>query len=71
MYTLDFNSDRKFAMIEAMKNHGGSFVKSLGSCFMRADYSNFNKLCIAFPEYVKQYLEIADKDAALKGGDVN
>lgn len=55
------NDILKFEMIEAMKNHGGGFVQSLAECFACADATNFNKLCMAFPEYVEQYLA---RDAA-------
>ena len=50
-------------MIEAMRKYGGSFIVSLADCFMRADSSNFDKLCMAFPEYVEKYLAIAGRDA--------
>jgi len=47
--------EEKFKMIEAMRRYGGSFIKSLADCFMRADIINFEKLCRAFPEYVEEY----------------
>lgn len=58
------NDIRKFGMMRAMRRYGGSFVVALAECFARADSSNFEKLCKAFPEYVEQYLEMAAKDAA-------
>lgn len=50
---------QKFEMIAAMRVFGGDFVKALAECFTRADHSNFQRLCNAFPEYVKQYSEMA------------
>ena len=34
----------KFEMIEAMRKYGGSFVRALSDCFMKADHNNFDKL---------------------------
>jgi len=46
-------------MVTAMRRYGGSFVVVLSECFLRADNENFQKLCVAFPEYVEQYLEMS------------
>ena len=45
----------KDVMIESMEQYGGSFVKALAVCFMKADFDNTNRLFKAFPEYVEQY----------------
>lgn len=52
-----FSHDEKLQMAENMRTYGGSFVKALAECFVRADGSNLDKLINTFPEYVKQYLE--------------
>lgn len=49
------------AMIEAMIQFGGSFVKSLGYALVHADPINYQKLERAFPEYFKEYVDMADK----------
>ena len=54
----------KYGMIRAMQRYGGGFVQALSECFVKADSSNFDKLCKAFPEYVEQYLDLAGRDAA-------
>jgi hypothetical protein len=54
--------DEKLEMIRAMKKYGGSFVVALSECFMLADHNNLRRLCAAFPEYVKQYQEMARID---------
>ncbi len=48
-------SEHEFAVVELMREMGGSFVKALAECFHRADPVNFVKLQIAFPEYWKEY----------------
>lgn len=55
----DVNHDEKLDMVDAMKRFGGSFVKALAECFILADDLNLAKLEQAFPEYVKQYQEMA------------
>lgn len=52
-------NDHDYEVVEAMRQYGGSFVKALAECFLRADTDNFWKLKIAFPEYWKQYQEMA------------
>ena len=48
-------------MYEAMKMYGGSFVKQLAELLQRADHINYAKLEKTFPEYFKQYREMAEK----------
>jgi pyruvate/2-oxoacid:ferredoxin oxidoreductase beta subunit len=55
-------TDEEFEVVEAMSKYGGSFVQALAECFHRADSNNFEKLKNAFPEYWKQYEEMAAKD---------
>lgn len=43
------------AMLTAMKNSGGSFVKCLAAAMLNADAENYAKLVMAFPEYVADY----------------
>lgn len=47
--------------VEAMETYGGSFVKALAQCVRRADSINRSKLLLAFPEYFKEYHELANK----------
>lgn len=50
--------------VEAMETYGGSFIKALAECVRRADHINRPKLLLAFPEYFKEYHEIAMKEEA-------
>lgn len=54
--------DKVLATARAMKKHGGSFVQALGSALEHADPGNVERIHEAFPEYWKQYREIAKKD---------
>ena len=53
------NHDDKLRMCEAMKIFGGGFAKALAECFIRADTSNLERLCNAFPEIIEQYMAMA------------
>ncbi len=55
-------TEEEFKVVDAMHRHGGSFVKALAECFYRADMVNVIKLKEAFPEYWKQYEEMANKE---------
>lgn len=46
-------------MIEAMERYGGSFVQALAQCLWRADANNYQRLEEAFPEYFKEYSNMA------------
>jgi hypothetical protein len=48
-----------YATVEAMVRYGGSFVKALGQAWYAADSDNKSRLRAAFPEYWKQYADIA------------
>ncbi len=52
-----------YEITEAMIRFGGSFVAQLGRLFRLADYDNQSRLRAAFPEYWREYRELA----ALKG----
>jgi pyruvate/2-oxoacid:ferredoxin oxidoreductase beta subunit len=54
-------NDEEMEVVEAMEKYGGSFVKSLAGCFRHADRTNINKLFNAFPEYWKQYEDMAQR----------
>ena len=56
--------DEKLLMVLAMERYGGGFVQALAECFMKADRINQAKLEAAFPEYVKEYRELAQKELA-------
>lgn len=47
-------------IIEAMEKYGGSFVAALAQAARRADADNLARLKKAFPEYWKQYAEMAE-----------
>ena len=38
-----------------MDIYGGSFVKALSQCILRADKDNLAKLEVAFSEYIEKY----------------
>lgn len=60
-------NDHDYSVIDAMENFGGSFVQALAVCFRRADRDNFAKLKITFPDYWKQYSDLAAKKGAKNG----
>jgi hypothetical protein len=45
----------EFKVIEAMRQYGGDFVKSLAVTFVKADPVNQAKLKAAFPEIFERY----------------
>ncbi len=51
-----------YATVEAMEKYGGSFVQALAALIRCADNINFKKLKKAFPEYWKQYEDMAAED---------
>ena len=53
-------TDQDMKVVETMEKYGGSFVQALAVCFRRADQFNLAKLKEAFPEYWKQYTEMAE-----------
>lgn len=53
--TYDRSDDLKNQVIDNMVKYGGSFVKALADCAIKADYSNFGKLVDAFEDYFWDY----------------
>ena len=49
------NKDLKLDIAENMKTYGGSFVKALAECILRADPNNLAKLISTFPDYFAEY----------------
>lgn len=52
-------TEEDLKIIEAMQRYGGSFVSALGQAAMCADSVNLLKLKQAFPDYWREYAEIA------------
>lgn len=52
--------EEEYKIIDAMLTYGGNFVQSLAEAAHRADVNNYQKLKNAFPEYWKQYEEMAN-----------
>lgn len=48
----------KYWMLKAMEIYGGGFAKALAIAWQHADSINSRKLESAFPELVKQYIEM-------------
>lgn len=63
----NYTYDELYWMQEAMMQHGGSFVKSLGHTWRRADSFNSQRLLVAFPEYAEQYVKLG-KDIESQNG---
>lgn len=57
-----FQRDHDLKVIEAMRKHGGGFVKALAEAAFRADSENLAKIKDAWPEYWKQYESFVPKD---------
>ena len=57
--------DKKNAtVIDAMQRWGGGFVQSLAQAARRADSENLRRIKAAWPEYWRQYAELAQADKA-------
>ena len=54
--------DQDYNTIQAMLKYGGDFVYHLAVAASHADANNYSKLKSTFPEYWKQYEEMAKKD---------
>lgn len=57
--TYEEEHDEMIDVTEAMLKWGGGFVKALAQAMRIADDDNLKKLKDAFPEYWKQYKEMA------------
>ena len=55
------NEEEKYDVANAMICYGGSFVCYLGQALQHADLDNQEKIKSTWPEYWKQYYEIAQK----------
>lgn len=53
----DQNSEAFLKTIDAMIEHGGSFVRHLAEAWKRADHSNHARLCSTFDDYLKRYYD--------------
>ena len=49
------DDELRLTIAENMLRYGGSFVKSLGECLIRADRINRYKLADAFMNYILEY----------------
>jgi hypothetical protein len=49
------NNDFALDVIENMDRYGGSFVRSLAQCALRADPHNLTRLVSAFYDYFAEY----------------
>jgi hypothetical protein len=58
----------EYELPEAMTRFGGSFVQQLALLIRLADESNKRKLWTTFPEYIKQYEELALKTREVAHG---
>lgn len=56
--------EEKLLVARSMIRFGGGFVRSLGEALQRADQHDSYRICAAFPEYWKDYLQKA-KDNGL------
>lgn len=52
-------NDADWKAVRCMEVYGGGFVGALAEAFYRADEINFSRLKAAFPDYWKQYEEMA------------
>ena len=53
--TSDRGEDLANQVTENMVKYGGSFVKALADCYIKADYQNSIKLIDAFKDYFWKY----------------
>jgi len=55
------DNEEDFETVEAMRMYGGSFVKQLAELYNCADHINLQKIKDTWPEYWKQYSEMAKR----------
>lgn len=53
--------------VQAMKDHGGSFVRALAAAWTAADDSNKARLKEAFPDVWQRYERLAEKLTKMEG----
>ena len=51
----EFDEMTMLEIADAMRKHGGGFIKLLGALIYKADVENKNRLLMAFPEFFEQY----------------
>lgn len=56
-------------VIQAMKWYGGCFVEALSNLWLLADSDNQRRIKEAWPEYWKQYAEMAEELSKVNGKD--
>jgi len=56
MNQLILIKEEKIRLIANMERYGGNFISRLAQAMIAADPENFQRLCNAFPEIVKKYL---------------
>jgi hypothetical protein len=49
-----------YAVVEAMVDYGGSFIRSLAECWARADLANQKRLEAAFADEFEKYRAVAE-----------
>ena len=54
-------NDQDLKVIQTMIRFGGSFVSNLGKAALAADPNNLQRIKDAFPEYWKQYTDMAER----------
>ncbi len=54
-----------FKIVSAMEEYGGSFVQALAKAAFRADQVNLQKMKDTWPEYWKEYAEMAVKHSEI------
>lgn len=54
--------EEDYNIVDAMEKYGGSFVRALAEAARRADPINFLLIKNTWPEYWRQYQEIAKKN---------
>ncbi len=57
------SNDDRAAVISAMVQHGGDFVRALGQLWARADPVNSLRIETTFHEYVEKYRAVAQRQA--------
>ena len=54
--------DERLGVAEMMMKYGGGFVRALGKALVKADYHNTQRIRTAFPDYWKQYMDMAESE---------
>jgi len=54
-HLLWVDQDKKLKLVENMETYGGSFVKALSVCILRADKNNLYKIISTWRDYINEY----------------